>query len=79
MHLREALFSAIEQHNLSRTATLLASGADPNGQHPQQPSWVPLKAADEELAEGGPIEAVVLLLRHGAEVDGGRLPGTQLP
>jgi ankyrin repeat protein len=64
------LFQSIEQHNVKRLAELLSRGADPNGPHVQQPSWSPLKAAIEELAEGGPIEAVVLLLRHGASVDG---------
>jgi uncharacterized protein len=73
------LFEAIERHDLPSLAALLAAGADPNADHPAQPSWVPLKAAVEELAEGGPIGAVVLLLRHGAVVDGGRAPGGATP
>ncbi|WP_395845155.1 ankyrin repeat domain-containing protein [Archangium violaceum] len=34
------------------------------------PRWMPLHAAVEELEYGGPVEALVLLLRHGAHVDG---------
>lgn len=34
------LFTAIEQHDLSRIAALLANGADPNEGHPQAQSWV---------------------------------------
>ncbi|OWK38516.1 ankyrin repeat domain-containing protein [Fimbriiglobus ruber] len=69
------LFDAIERHDLSRLASLLSAGADPNADHPDQPSWVPLKAA----AEDGVLGAVVLLLRHGADADGGRQPGGTTP
>ena len=73
------LLDAVEQRDLARLAALLAAGADPNASHPDSPAWVPLKGAVEELADGGPIEAVVLLLRHGADVDGGRIPGNATP
>jgi len=73
------LFEAIESHDVSRLAMLLSTGADPNGSHQDSPSWTPLKTAIEELADGGPIEAVVLLLRHGAKVDHGRVPGNATP
>jgi ankyrin repeat protein len=68
------IFDAIESHDLGRLRFLLDRGADPNQPSPQAPAWTPLKGAVEELSEGGPIEAVVLLLRAGAEVDGGRVP-----
>lgn len=73
------LFESIEQHNLSRLRELLATGVDPNIGHPDAPAWVPLKAAIEELTDNGPIEAVILLLQYGADVDGGREPGNATP
>jgi uncharacterized protein len=69
------LFDAIERHDLTALVAMLAAGADPNAEHPRQPSWVPLKTA----AEDGRVEAVVLLLRHGAIVDGGCHPGGATP
>lgn len=69
------LIDAIERHDLLRVRSLLRAGADPNGRDPRQPEWVPLKTAVEECAEGGSIEAVVLLLRHGASVEGGSTDG----
>ncbi len=66
------LFDAIERHDLQEIVAFLQSGADPNASHPITPDWVPLKAAIEELSEGGPIEAVVVLLRFGARPDGGQ-------
>ena len=65
------VFEAIDQHDLPQLAAFLAAGADPNVDHPDQPSWTPLKLAVSELEDGGPIEAVVVLLRHGALADGG--------
>jgi ankyrin repeat protein len=64
------LFAAIEKHDLNAIAALLSHGADPNVVRPEAPEWLPLHAAIEELEHGGPIEAIVLLLRHGAAVDG---------
>lgn len=73
--MESGLFNAIEEHDLGRLAAMLKSGADPNAEPSDQPSWVPLKLAVGELADGGPIEAVILLLRHGAVADGGGEPG----
>src|SRR5262245_5283529 len=73
------LFDAIERHDLAALAALLTAGADPNAAHPEHRSWTPLQGAVEESAEGGPIGAVILLLRHGAAVDGGGLPGDATP
>lgn len=64
------LFEAIEAHDLDRLAALLASGADPNALKPEPPHWSPLHEAINELEEGGPVEALILLLRHGAHVEG---------
>ncbi|HYO56430.1 ankyrin repeat domain-containing protein [Archangium sp.] len=64
------LFEAIEKHELERLTTLLAGGADPNELKAGWPNWLPVHAAVEELEYGGPVEALVLLLRHGARVDG---------
>lgn len=65
------LFAAIERHDLDRLAALLAAGADPNARLAAWPGWLPLEAAIEELEQGGSTEALILLLRHGAQVDGG--------
>lgn len=65
------LFAAIESHDLDRLAALLAGGADPNVPAGEWPGWQPLEAAIDELEHGGSIEALILLLRHGARVDGG--------
>jgi ankyrin repeat protein len=64
------LFEAIEAHDVERLTTLLNGGADPNGLKAGWPHWPPLHAAVEELEYGGSVEALVLLLRHGARVDG---------
>jgi len=73
------LFDAIERHDLAAIAALLAAGADPNAPHPEQPLWTPLKEAVDAAADGGPVDAIVLLLRHGAAVDGKRVPGDATP
>jgi ankyrin repeat protein len=65
----QALFEAIETHDLERLARLLREGADPHALKAGWPEWLPLQAAVEELEEGGSLEALVLLLRHGARVD----------
>jgi len=64
------LFEAIEAHDLNRLATLLSQGEDPNTTDPQSPQCPALHVAIEELNDGGSIEAVILLLRHGAAVNG---------
>jgi ankyrin repeat protein len=64
------LFKAIEDHDLDRLAALLGQGVDPNATKPERHQCPPLHTAIEEIEEGGSIEAVVLLVRHGASVDG---------
>ena len=64
------IFEAIEQHDMEQLATLLEGGANPNVSKADWPKWLPLHAAVEELEYEGPVEALVLLLRHGARVDG---------
>jgi ankyrin repeat protein len=73
------LFDALENHNLQLLGKLLAEGENPNRPQTDSPTWVPLKSAIEELADGGPLEAVTLLLRHGADVEGVREPGDSTP
>jgi ankyrin repeat protein len=65
-----AIFEAIESHDLDRLAVALAGGSDPNALKPVPPHWSPLHEAIEQLEHGGSIEALVLLLRHGANVEG---------
>jgi ankyrin repeat protein len=64
------LFQAIANQNLDQIAQLLANGANPNILRPDFPQWTPLHQAINELEDGGTIEALVLLLRYGADVDG---------
>lgn len=64
------LFESIETHDVDRLASLLMAGADPNAFKTEWPGWLPLQAAVEELESGGPVEALVLLLRHGANIEG---------
>jgi ankyrin repeat protein len=64
------IFDVIESHDLDRLASLLATGSDPNALKPGLPHWSPLHEAINELEEGGPVEALILLLRHGAHVEG---------
>ena len=63
------LHRAIEAHDLETLARLLAAGDDPNALLPEWPGWSPLDAAINELEDGGDVEAVALLLRHGARCD----------
>lgn len=55
---------------MNRVAVLLSLGADPNVTMGQHPWWRPLHSVIEELEYGGTTEAMVLLLRYGAFVDG---------
>ena len=64
------LFQALESHDLDRLAALLADGSDPNAVKPVPPAWSLLHEAIEQLEEGGSVEALVLLLRRGAGVEG---------
>lgn len=68
------LFEAIEKHDLDRLSALLSGGADPNASKPEWPGWPALHAAINQLEEGGPIEALLLLLRHGASANGPSTP-----
>jgi len=62
----EKVHRAIKTHDLDTVARLLAAGDDPNELSAEWPGWTPLDAAINELDKGGDIEAVALLLRHGA-------------
>ena len=64
------LFEALQKHDLHRLSALLAGGANPDARLSEWPGWFALHAAIEELEHGGPIEALLILLRHGARVDG---------
>ena len=65
------LFAVIEAGDLDGLTKLLEQGADVNALKPTPPHWSPLHEAIETLEEGGPIEALMLLLRRGANVEGG--------
>jgi ankyrin repeat protein len=65
-----AIFDAIESHDLDRLSLALAGGSDPSARKAVPPHWSPLHEAINELEDGGPIEALVLLLRYGADVEG---------
>jgi len=71
-----ALFAAIESHDLGRLGELLAGGCDPGALKLTPPGWSALHEAIEQLEDGGPLEALVLLLRAGAHADsnGGDTP-----
>src|SRR5690349_17617033 len=58
------LHRAIDAHDLDTLARLLAAGHDPNE---LLADWAPLHGAVGEIKSGGDIEAVALLLRHGAD------------
>lgn len=68
----EQLFTAIEAHDLDSLAKCLAEGADPNtkSRRNDYAEWRPLHAAINELEDGGPLEALTLLLRAGAHLEG---------
>jgi uncharacterized protein len=81
----KTLIDALEAHDVERLAKLLASGEDPNPPFVPGYSYTPLDAAVGELeriqeGEGrGPIDAVVLLLRYGADVNRYDEPPTTTP
>jgi ankyrin repeat protein len=64
------VFDAIESHDLNQLRSALSGGADPNAIQGGVPGFTPLHAAIEEIENGGSVEALILLLRHGAAVDG---------
>jgi ankyrin repeat protein len=72
----EPLLDAIDAGDVDRLAQLLAAGTDPNKPFKSRHSLTPLQVAVAELEAagelepGGPIDAVVLLLRYGADVNG---------
>jgi hypothetical protein len=76
----DALLDAIQTRDVDRLARLLSAGADPNeprksrygsgGTIPPLHAAIGELEAFGELQPGGPIDAVVLLLRHGAVVNG---------
>ena len=76
----DSLLEAIQTRNVDRVAQLLTAGADPNepgkSRYGSGGHLPPLHAAIGELQAfepgepGGPIEPVVLLLRHGVRVNG---------
>jgi uncharacterized protein len=65
-----AIFAALEAHDLDGLASALAGGADANAHKLDPPHWSPLHEAIEQLEDGGSVEALVLLLRQGAAVEG---------
>lgn len=68
----QELFEAIENRDLDRLARLLGENANPNAARGDDPDDTPLDVAiDVMLEDGGPVEAVVLLLRHGAKCRAG--------
>jgi ankyrin repeat protein len=64
------LFALIESHDVEGIAAALAGGADTDELQQSGPGWRPLHAAIEELEDGGSVDVLVLLVRHGADVDG---------
>lgn len=76
----DALIEAIESGDVDRVAKLLAAGADPNATRPRY--FTPLQDA---VCEYEPpdnlrgVDAMVLLLRHGALVDGQEGPEDGTP
>lgn len=76
----DALLEAIQARDVDRVAKLLAGGADPNkpgkSRYGSGGDLPPLHAAIAELEAfgedepGGPIDAVILLLRRGVRVNG---------
>ena len=63
------LFSAIEAHDTRVLTELLRQGADPDV---IKPTWIrhrPLHAAIIEIEDGGPLEAIDILLSFGADIN----------
>jgi ankyrin repeat protein len=63
------LFDAIESRDVAAISRALDEGADPNAVRAEPPPWRPLHAAIEEMEDGGPAGALVVLVRRGARVD----------
>lgn len=76
----DALIDAIESGDVDRVAKLLAAGEDPNTTRPGY--YTPLQDAVDALLPPGEVrglDAMVLLLRHGAMVDGRDGPDDSTP
>ncbi|MBK8257638.1 MAG: ankyrin repeat domain-containing protein [Polyangiaceae bacterium] len=63
----ETLFDAIRAGDTVRLAELL--GADPNAHAEAPDGFTPLQTAISELDDARNVDAIVLLLRHGAQVN----------
>jgi uncharacterized protein len=63
------LFAAIDQHDTTRVKTLLAGGADPNEPQPDGRGLRPLQEAIFALYDGGEIDVLQALIKHGADVN----------
>jgi hypothetical protein len=63
------LFEAIAARDLDRLAALLAAGAPVDAVDPAWSHYSAMEAVIDVLDDGGPIDALVLLLRHGAPVN----------
>lgn len=61
------LFKALASHDLRQLRHVLAEGVDPGGRALPPSGFLPLQAAINELEDGGPIDALILLLRAGAD------------
>jgi ankyrin repeat protein len=64
------IFALIGDQEIELIAAAIGSGSDANRIQGGPPGWRPLHAAIEELEYGGTVDVVILLLRHGADVDG---------
>ena len=64
------LIDLIEQHDLEGVGKLLSQGANPNITESRWPRLTALQIAIGELDEGGPIEALQLLLKFKADING---------
>lgn len=67
--MQSELFDAIERHDTDAVLHLLRHGASASGARSEGSRWSPLHAATGELADGGPISIVHVLLEHRADVN----------
>lgn len=69
----DELFEAISQHDISKVASLLEQGTDPNTASSETPHWHALEAAIEEVYHGGPpntmLQIIKLLIESGADIN----------
>jgi uncharacterized protein len=63
------LFAAINQHDTIRVRALLSGGADPNEPQPDGRGLRPLQEAVFALYDGGEIDVLQALIKHGADVN----------